>query len=675
MRLNVQPARAIGLLAAVAIFAIALATAVLVRNLRESALSHARSETVSLAKMLLLQTEQTLDSADLVLRGVQERLQTSFGRQFELDSSVVHLLLASRTVGSSYVSALFIVGEDGVVINSSSEYPPKRIMVNDRRYFKAFDGGKGGGSFIDGPVRSRASGSWVLNLARPVTDQKGNFRGVVVAAITIPNFERGMGLLKLEYSRPMSIYMSDGVLVASLPHREASIGEIAPELVGVTLPAPGEDARIASESGGEMLALGRATRFPVLAGVASDEAMTLASWRESAAPTLAVALLMCGAIAVVAVLLVRKVRREEELQSALQEADARYHHTVDAVMDAIVAADESGNIVLFNPAAEKMFGFPASRVVGEALDQLIPARAREAHRRHTEEFGRVEPGSRTMAPRVEITGLRADGTEFPIESTISHTLVGGKRQLTAVLRDVTERRRSDEKLREMNLQLRELSVALQNVREQERSRIALELHDELGQQLTGLKLELSWLGTRLKEGREAPPERVDAMRRQLDAAIASVRRISTELRPRILDDLGFQAAVSWQAGEFSKRSGLPVALDLEAADRVVDNGLATCLFRIVQEALTNVARHADASRVAIRLSVDRGQLVLTVSDDGRGIPDMGPGLSGIGLLSMRERASAFGGRFAAIGAEGSGTTIEVSIPLKEQSAVGIVHEG
>ena len=176
-----------------------------------------------------------------------------------------------------------------------------------------------------------------------------------------------------------------------------------------------------------------------------------------------------------------------------------------------------------------------------------------------------------MAPNIEITGLRADGTEFPIESTISQTLIEGKPQLTAVLRDITQRRRAEEDLREMNRQLRSLSASLQEVREQERTRIAMELHDDLGQQLTGLKLELSWLGGRLKEGRQATPDEVGAMRQLLDTAIASVRRIATELRPLILDDLGFGEAVAWQTAEFAKRSGLDITLDLQAQALVKDD--------------------------------------------------------------------------------------------------------
>jgi signal transduction histidine kinase len=232
-----------------------------------------------------------------------------------------------------------------------------------------------------------------------------------------------------------------------------------------------------------------------------------------------------------------------------------------------------------------------------------------------------------------------------------------------VLRDITQRRRAEENLREMNRQLRSLSASLQDVREQERTRIAMELHDDLGQQLTGLKLELSWLGGRLKEGRQATPDEVGAMRRLLDTAIASVRRIATDLRPLILDDLGFGEAVAWQTAEFAKRSGLDIEIDLQAQELVKDDVVATALFRIVQESLTNVVRHAGATSVHVRLASDGSDLVLTVRDNGTGIAVGHRTGSGIGLVSMRERATALGGQLRIVGEPGAGTTIEVTLPL------------
>ena len=201
------------------------------------------------------------------------------------------------------------------------------------------------------------------------------------------------------------------------------------------------------------------------------------------------------------------------------------------------------------------------------------------------------------------------------------------------------------------------------VREQERTRISRELHDDLGQQLTGLKLSLSWFGNRLKEGRETAAQNVDDMRHQLDAAIASVRRIAAELRPRVLDDLDFAEALTWQTREFTRHSGLDVTLNLEGAAQVKDNDAATALFRIVQEALTNVVRYAQASAVRIALKQIDANIVLSIHDNGVGF-DSSVHRTGVGLVGMRERCTAIGGHFGIVSQAHQGTTIVVSVPLK-----------
>jgi len=264
-----------------------------------------------------------------------------------------------------------------------------------------------------------------------------------------------------------------------------------------------------------------------------------------------------------------------------------------------------------------------------------------------------------------VVGLRSDGTEFPVESTISHSHIGGQLQLTAVLRDVTQRRKADHELRIVNSQLRQLSASLQSVREEERKRISRELHDDLGQQMTGLKLSLSWLGGRIKDGKSIETNQVDEMRRQLDTAIGSVRRIAAELRPRILDDLDFREALTWQTRELFKHSHLQFSLELPAADRIRDDGLATALFRIVQEALTNVLRHANATHVGLTIVEEGALLCLTITDDGQGF-DADALSGGVGLVSMRERCAAISAQFSITSRLGVGTTIRVAVLMDQK---------
>ncbi len=666
MRMQVRPSRAIGLLATLSIVLVAVSVTFLLWDMRKRELDAARLDAMAFAHAMREETEHTFDRVDLVLRGVQERMQTPYGSQLSLDSGSVRLLLSARVFGIRQLGALYLLDSHGIIVNSSLDTDVLGVSHADREYFKTLASGRGEGLFIGRPVLDPAHGGWTLHIARSFTGPDGKFRGIAVAAMNIGQLEQVYRSLKAEHSRPLSLYLADGTLVASVPHRENLVGEYAPELGNRPLPAAGDEVRMVDhatgDGGRQAFALGRTGRFPLLVSVTNDEELALAAWRENSIMIVLGGILVCVFVGTAAALLVRGVDRQAELARALRDANDRYHRTIESVMDAIVAVDASHDVLLFNPAAERMFGVAAADVIGKPLSQLIPQRAREAHALHMDRFMGTQGASRAMAGNMEITGLRADGTEFPIESTISQTLIEGKPQLTAVLRDITQRRRAEENLREMNRQLRSLSASLQDVREQERTRIAMELHDDLGQQLTGLKLELSWLSGRVKEGRQATADQIAAMRRLLDTAIASVRRIATELRPLILDDLGFGEAVAWQTAEFSKRSGLEITLDLQAQALVKDDVLATALFRIVQESLTNVVRHAHATSVKVHLSSDGADLTLTVADNGTGIAAGRTG-SGIGLVSMRERATALGGQLKIAGVPGAGTTIEVTLPL------------
>lgn len=677
MRIPIRQNHAIGILAALTVLAILLSVSFLIWQLRENALTHARLEARSLTAMLLEQTQQSFDATDRVLEGVQERLSSSYGRQFSLDSAPTHLLLSARVSGMRQLSAMFLVDAHGAVINSSLDFPMPKIAVADRDYFKNFahDGGKT--TFISQPLRNRVNNNWTLYMARPLYEASGKFRGVVAAAMSIPKLEQMYQLVKLDYERPIALYLADGTLVASQPHREQMMGIAPAELQYQVLPVKDNEIKtlqhVNAAGGRETISLAHLAKFPLLISVVDEEVLSLAAWRQTIVPISMGGGLVCLFTVSVALFLVRKLRSKETLAKALRVANDLYQHTVNSVMDAIVAIDETQHIVLFNPAAEQMFGRTANEVVGQSFDLLIPERIRTRHQGHVARYATLESGSRSMNAALQITGIRADGQEFPIESTISKSFVGGKLQMTAVLRDVTEHRQAELDLRTMNAQLRSLATSLQSVREQERSRIARELHDQLGQQLTGIKLSFSWLGNRLKDKRTVTPDEVDEIRYLLDAAITSVRRISTELRPRILDDLGFDEAISAQILEFTKHSDLNVTLNLSAAKEVHGDEQATALFRIVQEALTNVVRHANATQVNIDLMTEGDHLVLRIHDNGQGMQDT-VRQGSIGLVSMRERAISMGAQFSIISSAGTGTTIEVEIPLNAMMIEGDNHE-
>jgi len=214
-------------------------------------------------------------------------------------------------------------------------------------------------------------------------------------------------------------------------------------------------------------------------------------------------------------------------------------------------------------------------------------------------------------------------------------------------------------------QLRDLASYLQNIREEERTRIAREIHDEFGQMMTALKMDLAWLRKRLPQDEPDLLRKADAMSEAIDETLQDVRRIASELRPGILDDLGLAAAIEWQAETFSERSGIVCELHLDEEGDHLDRQLVTALFRILQEALTNVARHARASRVRVGLDVAPIEVTLTVRDDGRGITEkeLTDGES-LGLMGMRERAHTLGGSVTFEGHPNGGTSVTTRIPRR-----------
>jgi signal transduction histidine kinase len=229
--------------------------------------------------------------------------------------------------------------------------------------------------------------------------------------------------------------------------------------------------------------------------------------------------------------------------------------------------------------------------------------------------------------------------------------------------EIEDRKQAEDALRGSFDGLRALAGRLQAVREEERARVAREIHDELGQALTAIKLESASLMRELPEGAKQQSNRAASILRLADETIQAVRRISTELRPGILDDLGLVAAVEWAAEEFEDRTGTKCQLDVLQDDLVIDRPRATALFRILQETLTNVARHASATQVNVRLAKEDGCLILDVHDNGKGISEQGLSAGrSLGILGMRERVLLLGGELAISGAPGKGTAVKVRIP-------------
>jgi signal transduction histidine kinase len=236
---------------------------------------------------------------------------------------------------------------------------------------------------------------------------------------------------------------------------------------------------------------------------------------------------------------------------------------------------------------------------------------------------------------------------------------------TALTREIAERRVTEERLRESEENLRALAAHLQSVREEEQIRIAREIHDELGQALTGLKMDLTWLAGGLRPEQKGLVEKTTAMFRLIDGTIKSVRRIASGLRPEVLDEIGLTAAIGWQARDFQVRSGIRCNVELPAEGPQLDQARSTAVFRIFQELLTNVARHAHATRVDVRMGLEGDTMWLKVQDNGRGITEARINSSkSLGFLGMRERALPFDGKIEIEGQRGKGTTVTIRIPLR-----------
>lgn len=353
---------------------------------------------------------------------------------------------------------------------------------------------------------------------------------------------------------------------------------------------------------------------------------------------------------------------------------SRLHGIIESAKDAIIAVNQDQRITLFNPAAEKMFCCTAKEALAQPITRFLP---REFSSEQAGHDAAGEPSSNTTVSLstsipFQTRGRRNTGEEFPLEATLSRFEIDKRKFYTLMVRDISERVRAEQALQQALQQtakhaeqLKAMTAHLQRVREEERTRIAREIHDELGQTLTGLKMDVSWLGKKLSAD-EPPPlqEKIKQMASMIDTMILTVKRIGTELRPAVLDSLGLMAALEWLTQDFEKRLGVPCAFLSDREDIVIDAERATALFRICQEALTNVIRHAEANNVVVRVRNEDSVLILEVEDDGKGLPvDEAKQGTSFGLLGMRERTMLLNGQFEVNRRPTGGTVVRAAIPL------------
>jgi PAS domain S-box-containing protein len=322
-------------------------------------------------------------------------------------------------------------------------------------------------------------------------------------------------------------------------------------------------------------------------------------------------------------------------------------------------------VLVANDAVARILGVGAREATSlAAADVYVDAADRDAL------LARCDASNEPQTAQVR--WKRRDGTQIWVELTSRATRAADGTVVCyeSFVQDITERRQAEQELRRSQEDLRDLATQLQNVREAERKYLSRELHDSLGQVLTALKIDLSVLAQRMPPSSRSLRAKLRAAQALVDTAMEVTHRVATELRPGILDDLGLVPAVRWAALEFERRTGLGCATEIRGLEAGVDDALATTIFRILQEALTNVARHADASSVQVTLAEDGRELTLVVQDDGKGIAATDAGRArNLGLLGMRERVSAWGGSVEVRGQPERGTTVHVRIPLAQAEAV------
>jgi PAS domain S-box-containing protein len=352
------------------------------------------------------------------------------------------------------------------------------------------------------------------------------------------------------------------------------------------------------------------------------------------------------------------------------DANRRSRGIIQHASDGIISTDASQHILQANPSAAAMFGTTVQAMEGAPLQRYLPRDQRQGiEAAGVNYFGATGIRLRMKGRRTTdyaVTGLKTGGQHFPLEGSISSLAENGRQIYTIILRDITERKQVQEQLEQSYSQLRELSAALQTIREEERKHIARELHDDLGQLLATLRVDLALL--QQQPGNTEVARKLQAgMDELLMSAITSLRRIASNLRPRALDEGGLYFALESLRQEFIARYGIACTLDANEEDLILDDAYSTAIFRIAQEALTNITRHAEAHKVILSLYRSDSMLGITIHDDGRGIAEQDMDkASSFGLIGMRERVWALHGDISIV--SDGGTRIMIRLPLPHQES-------
>ncbi|MDP3021425.1 MAG: PAS domain S-box protein [Methylococcaceae bacterium] len=343
-----------------------------------------------------------------------------------------------------------------------------------------------------------------------------------------------------------------------------------------------------------------------------------------------------------------------EVETLQSKSEAKLRAILNNIADAIIISDDHGVIELLNPAAETTFGFAAGELTGKNVRELLPESDRLLI-----DLGLTQLSDQTAVAiqlSNDINGLRKDASTFPIDFVLNKIDIDQRKLIISTIHDISESKLSEQLLRNF-------SSHLEAATEQEKTRIAREIHDQLGSILTALKMDLSWLKKQLPEHLTESHLKISTMKQHINDAMQTVREIATALRPSILDHLGLIAAIDWQLDKFKQQTGIDCTLLTSQNTIEVDEQPATAIFRIVQEALTNISQHAHATEVNVNIHTLDADLLLTITDNGCGMnQSQMHKLGRYGILGMHERVRHFGGTLTIDSAPDAGTRIKVRMP-------------
>ena len=364
-----------------------------------------------------------------------------------------------------------------------------------------------------------------------------------------------------------------------------------------------------------------------------------------------------GGFKIVSVL--RDITERKKAEAALKDSEEKFKILFESAPDAYYLSNLEGTFIDGNKAAEKLFGYKKNELIGNNFLKMNILDKDEISRM----VKLLVLNSRGMSTGTDEFILKRKDNRKVFTEILTHPVkIKDKNLVLGIARDITRRKKAEEEAEASGKKLRDLARHLQSVREQERTNIAREMHDELGQLTTALKMDIVRMKNQMSE--EPLIKELQAMSDLTDVTIKTIKRMSSDLRPGILDDLGLLPALEWYLNEYQTRTGIQCSLDITPRNIDLDPERTTAVYRILQETFTNVARHARASRVTANLKKEKNILKLRISDNGIGITQEEiSNTQSFGLIGIQERAEVFGGNVKITGKKGKGTTLVATIPL------------